>query len=42
MSHAQPDPKRVAAAFANASLNPSKDPNVVFNAVAKLPLGASW
>src|SRR5690606_28151968 len=39
-SQAQPEPKRVAAALANSSLNLSKEPKVELIASASLPVGA--
>jgi 1,4-alpha-glucan branching enzyme len=39
-SQAQPEPKRVAPALANSSLNLSKPPNVALIASASLPFGA--
>lgn len=39
-SHAQPEPKRVAAAAAKAVLNASNEPNLASIAAARSPLGA--
>ena len=39
-SHAHPEPKRVAAALANASLNASKPPKLELMASPRSPAGA--